>query len=143
MAEKPKIRSAYDGKRISVTVGGGETMVRTAFQDECDVNRILARYKTSGVLPLMDSQAVYGDVSEYTDFKEAVDFANDAMDRVENLPERAREQLLADPVGFFAAVRAAENRDDLVAIGLVEALPEPDPAVVPPVVEPPVEPAAE
>ncbi len=129
------IRSAYDGSRVEVLIGGGESMTREAFADELDINKIVERYARGGQLPLTTADARYGDVSEVGDYKSALDFVFAAKGQLSKLPERARDQLAADPEEYWRLLDAAEDRDGLVALGLLEALP-----VEPPVVEPAVEP---
>lgn len=139
-----EIRSCYDGSRVSVVIGGGESMVRSDFADECDINQIVARYARGGQLPLTTADARFGDVSEVSDYKSALDFVFAAKDRIADLPDKAREQFVGDPEAYWQRLDAAEDRDALVELGLVEALvvepPVVDPVVEPVVVTPPVVP---
>ncbi len=139
------IRSAYDGSRVEVLVGGGESMTREAFADELDINKIVERYARGGQLPPTMADARYGDVADIGDYKSALDFVFASKAKLADLPEVARDQLLADPEAYWLRLEAAEDRDALVELGLVEALPvEPPPvlvpAVKPAVVSPPVVP---
>lgn len=118
----PKVRTALDGSSVKVLVGGGESMVRQSFKDECDINKILARYATSGQLPLGRNDAKYGDVSEVKDYKEALDFVQHAREQLGQLPDSAREAFQKDPGAFFLGLEGATSRDDLVALGLLEAI---------------------
>ncbi len=141
--ELPKIRSPYDGSRVEVLAGGGDSMTRSSFADELDINKIVQRYANGGQLPLTDRDARYGDVSEVSDYKSALDFVFAAKDQLADLPEAARDQLVSDPEAYWTRLDAAENREGLVELGLLEPLPE-VPAVVPEVVpEVPVPPVAE
>lgn len=128
-------RTPYNRENhVKPTVGGGDSMVRQSFADECDINQIVARYANSGQLPPADGELVYGDVSEIQDYKSCMDFVFKTKERLKDLPDAARELYAADPLGYFNNLNGAKDRNDLVALGLLEAKP--------PVEEPPVKPAA-
>jgi len=131
------IRSPYDGSRVEIIVGGGESMTREAFADELDINKIVERYARGGQLPLTTEDARYGDVSDVRDYKSALDFVFKSKQKLADLPEAARDQLTADPAEYWRLLDAAVDRDGLVALGLLEALPPVVPPVVPAVVPPP------
>ncbi len=141
--DTPKIRSAYDGSRVEVLTVSGDSMTRSEFADELDINKIVSRYAGDGQLPQTTADARYGDVSEVSDYKSALDFVFASKDKLRDLPDAAREQLAADPEDYWRRLDAAEDRDGLVELGLVEAIvepvvPVPEPVVpVIPVVEPP------
>ncbi len=137
------IRSPYDGSRIEIIIGGGESMTRESFADELDINKIVERYARGGQLPLTDADARFGDVSEVRDYKSALDFVFEAKDKLGDLPEAARDQLTADPAEYWRLLDAATDRDGLVSLGLLEALPPAEPVApvvpaVPAVPTPPV-----
>lgn len=141
--EVPKIRSAYDGSRVEVLIGGGDSMTRSDFAAELDINKIVERYARGGQLPLTEADQRYGDVSEVSDYKSALDFVFAAKTQLADLPGPARDLLAADPEAYWTALDAAEDRDGLVELGLLEALPAVEPVVDPvvePVVVPPVVP---
>ena len=130
-----EMRTAYNGVRVSreqIQIGGGETMVRQAFKDEVDINRIVERYRATGQLPLTNAQARYGDVTDYQDYKTMLDYVHEALRKADDLPENALEQFNANPEDFMRRIDAAESRDDLVALGIVEPkVAEASPAVEP------------
>lgn len=130
----PRIRKAYDGSRVGETVGGGESMVRQAFKDECDINRILERYKSTGLTPVNRREPMFADVSMLTDLKSALDLLEERRHVMRKLPREARELLRKDPEAFFGALDNVTVREDLVKLGVLA--PEPEAPVVPPVVPP-------
>ncbi len=138
-----QVRSAYDGSVVSVKAEqGGPSEVREAFKDEADINNIVARYQKTGQMPLNADEARFGDVSDFRDYKAALDFVREARDNLRDMPEEARGQYQADPDGFIEALEEATTRDDLVALGIVvdpEEKPPAKPALKPaePAVEPP------
>lgn len=131
-----QIRSAYDGSRVQVLTGGGDSMTRESFADELNINTIVDRYARGGQIPLTTADAMYGDVSEVGDYKSALDFVFAAKGQMADLPERARDQLAADPMEYYNLLDAAKNRSDLVDLGLLEKLPEPEPDPAPAVPAP-------
>lgn len=129
-----EIRSAYDGSHVIEKIGGGDSMTRQSFAEELDINAIVERYARGGQLPLSTKDERYGDVSEVGDYKSALDFVFASKDQLADLPDRAREQLVADPEAYYLRLDAAQDRDGLVELGLVEPLPVEEPEVVPVVV---------
>lgn len=120
------------------TVGGGESMVREAFKDEADINRIVARYQVTGQLPLTKKDARYGDVSDVRDYKASLDFVREATRDIDELPEGARKQFLEGPAAFMAELELAETREQLVGLGILADPEKPAKPVVAPT-EPAVE----
>nr|UXQ87994.1 MAG: internal scaffolding protein [Microvirus sp.] len=128
--KKFKIQSAYDGARVAVTVEGGESMVRTEFQEEANINTILARYETTGMLPLESRQPIFADVSMMEDLKSSMDTVAAVEGRLKELPREARELFAKDPGGFAQALSEPLTRERLQDLGVLEREPEVE---VPPV----------
>ncbi len=121
-------------ERERLRIGGGKSMVRSDFRDECDINQIVARYANGAQMPPTAADLVFGDVSEIGDYKECLDIVHSIKGHVRDLPRKAAELFNGDPGRFMADIEAAKDREALVNLGLLEALP-PDPVipVVPPV----------
>ncbi len=118
-------------KRLSI--GGGKSMVRSNFRAECDINTIVARYANGAQLPPTADDLVFGDVSEIGDYKTCLDIVKSIGSRIRELPEKAAALFNSDPGRFISSIEAAKDREALVNLGLVEALPPPVEPVVPPV----------
>lgn len=101
-------------------IGGGEVMVRQAFKDETDINKLLARYASTGTLPLRTKVPVFADVAIGMDLKEAMDHVAELKSRFKDLPPEAQDLYRQDPRAFMAAVGEAKGVDDFVALGLVK-----------------------
>ena len=119
-----------DLRRRVQTTGGGDTHVKQAFKDECDVNRIMAKYRKIG---LLDHVAVHkGDYGDYTNsptsYHDAVNQVLAAEEMFLTVPSKIRAQFANDPGQFLSYVSNPENKEALIKMGL--ANPE-----LPPVVE--------
>ncbi len=119
--------------RERVRAGGGVSMTRSDFRTECDINEIVARYANGAQLPPTAADLVYGDVSEISDYKTCLDIVMSIKDKVAALPKKAAVIFSTDPGAFMASIELAKDREALVNLGLVEALPPvvADPPVVP------------
>lgn len=63
-----RVYGEYDRAPWSGTVCPEKTMTRQSEADACDVNRIMARYVKTGVLPQGSGAGFYADVTEAGDF---------------------------------------------------------------------------
>jgi hypothetical protein len=102
---KPIIRSAYDGTRVEVPAKTGESMTHQSFKDECDINRIIARYAATGEFPGQNGNPRYLTVPANADFTTQQQMAAIARSLWEELPDARRaeygsiEAFLQDPFG--------------------------------------------
>lgn len=89
-------------------------------KDECDINLILKRFqKTRMVSHLAKGVPQFGDVSEVTDFRSAVERVGQAQRFFEGLPSNVRKEFGNDPVAFVDAFSDEASRPRLEALGLV------------------------
>ncbi|WNK13638.1 MAG: internal scaffolding protein [Microvirus sp.] len=121
------IRSAYGSRRIKVephyrvaSIVDGPSPVDQSARDECDINNIILRYKTTGVMPvrLNNREPEFLDVSEVPDLQSAL-----------NLVSQGQE--------ILSALRQAQSERENSSLTPLEALPsESDSAPAPPVSSP-------
>lgn len=113
-----------------------EDMTKQSMKAECDINRIVARYRKSGVVShLAAGVPQYMDVSHVGDFREALSKVSQAQEFFAKLPARVRAFFGNDPAAFLDY--AAEHGKDATEAKVREVAEVP--AVKPaPVVEPPV-----
>lgn len=97
----------------------------------CDINRIVERYQQTGVLPMVDREMFFADVSEMEDYRAAVEQVRRADEAFMRLPPKVRERFGHDPAEFLDFCSDEKNRAELVELGLIE-----DVSGVPPVAEP-------
>lgn len=109
-------------------------ITRESEKDACDINKIVARFDVTGMLPQVPLEGLYLDVSDVGDYREAVERVRVAERFFAQLPAAVRTQFDNDPAGFLDFSSDPANRGQLEEWGLVEK------AQVPPV-EPPAPPA--
>ena len=127
-----EVRHAYKYKRKRVQIDTGtESRVRQSEHEGTKIDNILKRYAATGILPVQQRQPIFADVSELTDYKEALDKIHAMGDVIKTLPKEARDLLLSNPAEFEKMIAADTTRENLEAIGLIAKKEE-----VPDVVEP-------
>lgn len=110
-----------------------EPMARQSEAAECDINRIVAQFTKTGVLPQGFAEGVFSDVSEIGDYREAMERVRLADREFMKLPPQVRAEFGNDPLAFVEFAVQPENRDQMVAMGLLEPVTVKEPAPVVPV----------
>lgn len=115
----PLPRHAYSGSNpVRLSTGPGRT--KQSFKDECDINKIMARYQQTGVLDFANKhQASYADVSAI-DFQSCMDQIGQAQAMFSDLPSRVRERFSNDPGRFLAFIDNPDNRPEMETLGLLK-----------------------
>jgi len=85
---------------------------------ECDVNNILKRYARTGVLPGVNVQSVYADVSTSGDYQHSLDLVINAQQQFDSLDAHTRKRFGNDPAEFLAFVEDPKNGEALIKMGL-------------------------
>jgi len=99
---------------------------------ETDINRIVAQFHKTGLLPAGFAEGVFADVSAIGDYRDAVERVRLAELEFMKLPPQVRSKFDNDLLAFVEFAVAPENRAEMEALGLLE--PEPPVAAgVPPV----------
>lgn len=119
-------------KRVQV-VCRDEGRVKQSFKEQCDVNKILKKYKQvvgadylvkfAGQVP----QGTYGDFSNMPDYRETLDKINAVDSYFMSLPPQIRARHMNDTATFLDWCADPANKDEMVKMGLVQA-PEVDTA---------------
>jgi phage internal scaffolding protein len=86
----------------------------------CDVNTILATYMKTGVLPPLDPNAQYGDLTDF-DYQSMQNQIANANSLFEQLPENVKYKFGNEPYRFLNFVQDERNYDELVEMGLANA----------------------
>lgn len=115
-------------RRIRATTRG-KTKTDQSQTATTDINKIMARYKKTGVVSSWNhKQPTYGDVSMVTDFREAVELAGDTWDHFMELDAEIRGAADNDPGIFLSMLTSPEGTQALVDAGLeVEGLSRSEP----------------
>ncbi len=130
-----ELRHAYS-KHRRVTAPGptGECLVKQAFADACNINKIMERYQKTGVVDHFNNHgASYGEVSSQS-FTEAMQLVANSQTMFNDLPSRARDHFDNDPVKFLEYFDDIDpenppNFETLQDLGLLDPdarIPEPD-----------------
>lgn len=117
-----KFRTLYDG--IIPDTGlkfGPDEVSRTkqSFQEECDINTIVAKSIKAGQLPLSSKQGIFADVSEFEDFQTAHEKVQYALDAFQQVPAKVRDRFGNDPQKFFSFCQDQKNLKELKELGLL------------------------
>lgn len=114
-------RDAYGDRRRHFTPVEGLTMAKQSFKDECDINMIMSRYMKTGILDhTRQSVAQYLDVTG-ADFQEAQNLIAGARSMFNELPAALRERFANQPGELLAFLEKAENREEAIKLGLLNA----------------------
>lgn len=110
MSKKRSVYVAHD--RVVYNDMDLPSRTRQEFADECDVNKLMARYQKVGVWPLppVGREPRYLDLGEVPDFQTAMQMMIDAENAFMRLPALTRREFDNDPMRF---VEFAQNKDNL------------------------------
>lgn len=108
----------------------GESKTDQSFKDECDVNKIMEKYKTienyNALMALRNpgrAKPQFGDFANLPDFAAAQNTIVQAQTMFEALPSNIRDRFANDPGEFLAFMSDEKNKDEAIRLGLCEADP--------------------
>lgn len=126
------IRHAFSPRNPVVITFQGPGRTKQSFKDECDINRIMARYHATGVLDFVEKrEAQFADVTD-VDFLSAMQLVSDAQSAFADLPSSIRDRFENDPSRLLAFVNDSNNLQEAIELGL--AVSQPAPPSAPPIV---------
>lgn len=109
-----KVRSSMFRRPRAYRVNtGSDTPTEQAHKDDCDINKIMARYVKTGQLP--DPGRPVGhflDVTDFGDFQSSMDKVVAARQAFDALPANVREQYRNDPVVYVEAMRRDFEKEE-------------------------------
>lgn len=118
------------------------TRTKASFQDECDINKLMAMYERNGSLGAVNPYPPqYGDFSNVDDYQTAVNQCIDAQTQFEQLPAKLRDRFQNDPAKLLEFMADEANRAEALDLGIITAnpvptgdnsSPEPEPDTTPP-----------
>lgn len=97
------------------------SMTQQSFVAECDINNILAEYKTSGQIRHMSAKAdqgTYQDLPGGIDFQEALNTVIAGENAFATLPSQVRARFGNDPAEFLMFMADPANQDEAIRMGL-------------------------
>lgn len=123
--KKHTFRSAYNLGNEDYSETFSEGITEKHHKDECDINKILAQFMETGILPeskIRNPQ--YGDVSDHN-FQDIQNQLANAKTLFEELPELVKARFNNEPFEFLRFVEDEKNHPELVEMGLAHA-PQPE-----------------
>lgn len=108
--------------KVGITFPPDSRWTKQCFKEESDINTIMARYQSTGEIPVLNRVAPqYLDVSEGFDFRTMSDKVLEAKDLFMQLPSVLRNRFSNDPALFLEYVQNPQNRSEMVDLGLIDA----------------------
>lgn len=99
----------------------GKGVTKQSFADECDINKILAKYQESGsITHLTAKPATFGNFIGIPDFRASLDIVLSAQAAFMTLPAGIRSRFDNDPAKLLDFVSDDQNRKEAVELGLLE-----------------------
>lgn len=130
-SEQPQVHTAFNRPpRLTLSFSGpGRT--KQSFKDECDINIIMARYETSGVLEHMNrTEGRFLDTTQF-DYQDAMLLVAEANSIFQQMPARLRDQFDNDPAKLLEFVHDPKNLAESVAMGFIDPTKLPPPKEAP------------
>ncbi len=120
-----EVRNAFHRERVT-TPSGKHSRTKQAPASQCDVNAIIRRWQSTGVLDHLNKRVPrYGDFLTADDYLGALTSIQEAQAAFEALPSDVRSRCGNDPGAFLEFVADPANAEELRSLGLVELLEEP------------------
>lgn len=120
-------RKQGKSKRVKLVMYG-KNITQQQFKDDCDINKIMARFVKTGVLEHVrqnNPEGEYGFASSDT-FRDSMEIVADANSMFESLPSAIRNEFENDPAKFLEFAENPENLPQMQEMGLANKL-QPDP----------------
>lgn len=122
--------------RQQISFEGEPLRTKQAFKDECDINNIIDRFNTTGVISHVNTrQPKYGDFSGMSDthYMDSLNTVLAARESFDSLPARVRERFANNPENLLRFLQNPSNKKEAQELGLIA----PDAAPQPQTPEPP------
>lgn len=98
-----------------------KSLAKQSMQAECDINNILKGYDRTGLIShLNDNPGFFGDVASVPDFQAALAIVEKADFVFSELPSQLRTRFENDPAKYLAFVSDPANREEMIALGLID-----------------------
>lgn len=112
------------------------SLTKQSFKEECDVNMIMQRFKKNAGVDFLSRYSglmsgEFGDFSNVTDYRSAIEQVSRASSVFEQLPAQVRSRFENDPALFLDYCQDPSKHDELRSMGLDIKSPNQDASVVP------------
>lgn len=145
---EPIERPVWTGEILNLKTGElvkEPSMTKQSFKEECDINNIVRKFETTGILDHVNQAAargVYEDLPSGLDLQAGLNMIAQAEEAFMALPAAARAEFDNDPVKFVEAFNnpSEAQQERFIALGLATDTRPPKPPATPPAPpEPPKE----
>ena len=114
---KNTFRSAYNLGNEDYSQSFTDGLTEQHHTDTCDINKILAQFMETGIMPQTNANPQYGDVSE-VDFTQMQNQLATAKTLFEELPEQVKDRFNNEMHTFLHFAENPDNLPELVDMGL-------------------------
>lgn len=106
---------------VSLKFPRDSRFTKQCFKDESDINTIMARYQSTGEMPVINQVAPqYLDVAEGFDFQAMQNQVLEAQALFQSLPSSLRNRFANDPAQFIEYCGDVRNRSEMADLGLLK-----------------------
>lgn len=119
-----KFKTAYAKQPRAGTVNEEPSLTKQSFKDECDINKILRRFQTTGAIAHAHANQAYYDEIPELDYLEAMNITTKANQMFESLPSSLRAKFENKPEYYLAFVQDPDNEAELIKLGLAHKKPK-------------------
>lgn len=108
---------------VAITFPPNSRWTKQEFRDEADINTIMAKYQSTGEMPVLNQVAPqYLDATNLTDFHDLQNQVLAAQALFGQLPSKLRDRFGNDPGSFLDYVQQPSNFDEMYELGLLDRL---------------------
>lgn len=100
----------------------GSGLTKQSFKDECDINKIMAKFQKTGAINHYAKYAPQYGVITQEDLQDALNVVADAETMFEELPAKLREKFQNDAGQFLEFVQNPNNLEEMRELGLAQPL---------------------
>lgn len=116
---KTIIEKRKNGSTRVATVNDKPSMTQQHHKPHCDVNNILNKYRTTGMLThINQKQPIYGDFSNLPSYQEALDTVLKAHSTFMDLPSEVRRKFGNNPELLMNFLKDENNNEEAIKLGL-------------------------
>ena len=115
--KKQTFRSAYDLGNEDYSQSFTDGLTEQHHTDTCDINKILAQFMETGIMPQTNANPQYGDVTD-VDFTQMQNQLATAKTLFEELPEQVKARFNNEMHTFLHFAENPNNLPELVDMGL-------------------------
>ena len=107
-----------DIARVQVDFTGTESMTKSEFKDECNINNIVKQCIKTGIMPQGTREPMFEDFSEVGTYSDAVNQVAEANSTFEQLPSEIRDRFDHSVQNLMDFLADENNHDEAYDLGL-------------------------